>query len=405
MKRNLLSLFLCTTIFLSGCNDDHIGDEISTSENTDQYFNISEIKDKIEKSAIDVGFTDFKYDESPKVFPTGGVFPTTLTPSYFMINDRNDKKWIDFGYGQVQSICDIPGCDHGINTDGCLEHENRKIQDVRGAADGVYFQIDGESHLYFKENGGSKKTVFENTFYTDFEEEILPDNKTTFSYFMRDSIMYVIGQSYMYMVDIETMTQISDPFIISHSRIWNADVSGNYFWISNEHLELICCNTKTGEITKTADKIDKLQCVGDRLYYITANNEGKACLYVRSIDPLVSDDRLVLENVDINFYAANESIYYISAQKLYKCGKEGENSVEIPLSFTYNCGEEYKFGGSPFFYSTDSCDSIFVVDYSNADEHKTNAIFVIKKDSTEYQTINMGIWEYLPNSPDGKVEY
>lgn len=404
MKRKLLSLFLCTAIFLSGCTDDCIGDESSTSENTDQYFNISEIKDKIEKSAIDVSFTDFKYDDSPKVFPIGGVFPTTLTPSYFMINDRDDKKWVNFNYGQVQSICDIPGCDHGINTDGCLEHENREIQDVRGASNGVYFQIDGESHLYFKEDGGSKRVVFENTFYTDFEEEIMPDNKTIFSYFMRDGIMYVIGQSYMYMVDIETMTQISNPFIVSHSRIWNADVSGDYFWISNENLELICCNTKTGEITKIADKIDKLQCVGDRLYYLVMR-DSEFDIYVRSIDPSISDDCLVLKNVDINYYATKESIYYTVNGKLYKSDRNGENSLEIPLSFTYNCGEEYVANGLPFFYSTDSCDSIFVVDYSKVGEHKTNGIFVIKKDSTEYQTINMGIWEYLPNSPDGKVEY
>lgn len=407
MKKRVIALTLCFAAFLCGCNTSNssIIDD-SDNDNMDKYFDISEVKDQIEKTPVNVNFTDFKYDDSPKVWLISGTYQNTLTPSYFFIGQMDDKKWINFNSGRVQSICDIPGCDHSRNVVGCLEHENETIQSVTGATNGIYFQTNNDyNKLFFKNDGEGKKVVFENDFYTNFEENVMPDAKTAFSYFMRDGIMYVIGQSYMYRVDIESMTKIGEPFIISDSRIWNADVSNGLFWITNENFELICCNMENGEIIKVDDKVDRVQCVGNKLYYTTMTDIG-VNMYVRSIEPWISDDHLVLKNIENNYYVTDDSIYYLVNKKLYKSDENGENSVEISLSFKYNCGEEYNADDiNPVFISCSSCDSIFLVDYDKIGERSTNAIFIIKKGSTKYQTINMGIWKWIPNDPDGKVQF
>lgn len=266
MKKRAIALMLCIAALLCGCNSSGNNKNGENDSNVnDTYFDISQLESNIEKTVLDVNFTDFKYDDQSRVFLTFDTY--TLTPSYFLINMRDHKIWVDLSTGRVQSVCDIPGCDHSINTKGCLEHENGTIQHVKGASDGVFFKPNGYPGKLFFKDDSEKRTVFENDFFTEYEEKTIPDYKTSFSCFMRDDIMYVIGRVYMYMVDMKTMTKIGEPYILSTSPIWDSDVSNGFFWITNENLELICRNTKNGEVTKVDDKVFRLRCSGGMLYY------------------------------------------------------------------------------------------------------------------------------------------
>lgn len=88
-----------------------------------------------------------------------------------------------------------------------LNTKTRKKNKNRVSADN-----NSPGKLYLRNDDGDTE-VFKNDFYTDLDEKIIPDEKTTFQAIVRDGMMYVVGGSYI-VSDIES---ISDDVLLLKS--------------------------------------------------------------------------------------------------------------------------------------------------------------------------------------------
>ena len=384
MKKTLLPALIASLCVLSGCGHNA---DISENSSGTGYVDTSEIFDKIDEMRLDIVFTDFRYSDRS----INMLGDCTVTPDFIYITRYRDKKKIDLRNGRVQSICDIAGCIHDINrSPGCKEFET--FSPAFAASDGLYFtKLDGKLYL---RNGKGDTEVFENEFFTDLEAEYIPDEKTSFRVIVRGGIMYVVGGAYMYTVDVGSMEKLSEPVILSDSFIQTADVSGDRFWYSNENMELKYYNMNSGEIVKADDKVFRVKCAKNKVYY-TKSSESKCGLYCRDIDG--SNEILLLDNVETEFSVTDNSIYYLTGDGLFMCDKDGKNSRAVELTYTYQNGDEYRYhgAGSCQFAEDSACDSVFLIDYTPTltDAMTANALFAIKKDSGEYRAISLGVYD------------
>lgn len=395
MKKTRIYTVIASLCVLSGCSNEVDTSESYAISNGAEYVDTSKIFEKIDETRLDIAFTNYKYDDKPISF-LGSDY--TITPDFLYIIKYNDKTKIDLKTGRVQPICDIAGCIHDKNrSPNCAEFE--AFCPVFAASDGLYIaKSNSLGKLYLRNDDGDTE-VFENDFYTDLEARIIPDEKTSFQAIVRDGIMYVVGGSYMYTVDMSSMEKRSEPVVISESFIQNADISGEYFWFSNENLELKLYNMNSGDIIKTDDKVLRVKCAGNKIYYIKSS-ENEFGLYSRDIDG--GNETLIVNKVENEFSVTDNCIYYLTKDGLYVCDRDGKNTRGIELSYTYLNGEKYRFhsANSCKFVENSSCDSVFLIDYTPCITGATtaNALFAIKKDTVEYQTISLGIWD-----SDGKV--
>ncbi len=390
MKKNRIYAAIASLCLLSGCTraDTSQSDGSSTGFVETGYVDTSKLFEKIDESQLDIGFTDYKYDDKSISF-LGSNY--AVTEDYLYIIKHNDKSRINLKNGRVQSICDIAGCIHDENKSPfCKEFEI--FCPVFASAEGMYIsKLDGK--LYIRNGDGDTK-VFENDFYTDLEAQITPDEKASFQALARDGIMYVVVGSYMHTVELSSMEKLSEPLVISDSFIQNADVSGEYFWFSNENMELKLYNMSSGEIVKTDDKVLRVKCAGNKVYYIKSSDNILG-LYSRDIDG--GNEILLVNNVKNEFSVTDNSIYYITEDGLFMCDIDGKNTRAIELSYTYLNGEKYRYHGAASckFIENSACDSVFLIDYTSfiTGTSTANALFAIKKDTGEYQAVSLGIWD------------
>ena len=323
----------------------------------------------IQETAFNIGFNDFKYDTKSMLMPNSENY--SLTHSHLYIHNKN----VNLSTGEVQTH---PTFQNGIGTiDG--------VGYLIGARDGFYYEKFGK--LYFEDLSGNSSIIFENDFCTAFEEDFFGDSlssrtgnvkngdfsalentsdylrRYTFTPIFRDDIMYVIGGTYIYKVDLNTMTKISEPVVISNSFIRNADISGNYLWASNDDYELICCNMESGEISVFESGANRLMCSGGKVYYLIMQKENNIVLndlYTRNADG--SAPELLKENVCFSFYATENSLYYSGTDGAYLCDLNGENDKKLDLpEYVFNSAAASNNMWSLDFFSTDSCNTVFII--------------------------------------------
>lgn len=385
MKRMMVTLIVMC--MLSSC----------TSANSDSYVDQKKIKEKFETGMNESNYEDIEMDDKAKVFLISNY---SVSSSQMIVCEQDNKKSVDLQSGIISSLCDIPGCAHDENvSESCLEYQ--PINNPICTKDGMYYTNYFEPGKLHYKTAGEDEVVFKNTFYTEKEAEIDPDAKTAFSAFVRDDVMYIIGQTYFYTVDINSMEQTCDPVILSDSPIWNADVFGDDFYVTNENLELIRYNMKDGKTQKISDKVWRIQTCKNGLFYI--KNDGGLDSIYRS-EPDGSGETKLVSDIVPEMYVTDNSIYYISKDGLYKSDIDGKASTKLDLMLKYENGEEY----DTMDYKTVqliSCPSskyIYLLDYKKSTGEKCyNALFRIEKDTGEYTAISLGIW-YQPNG--GKEE-
>lgn len=344
------------------------------------YVDVSGLDGEISRSELDICFDGYKYDDKPMTF-LGSKF--ALTPEYLYIIELRSKKKIDLKTGRVSSVCEQPGCIHDINkSDSCGEFE--RFNPVFACENGLYItKPDSPGKLFLREPTGERE-VFENTFYTELDAAYAPDEKTSFSGFVHNGTLYLIGYCYMYTVDIDSMKPTSEPVVITDCGINSAAVSGDMLWLINERLELIRYDMKNEKIEKVDDKVIRLRCDEEGAYYLKFDDDGSS-LYLCGNGEAAGKSLFAAASGD--FCVTEDSIYYFSADGLYMSGKNGENAQKIELKHTYSDGSEYSFHGASdcWFIENSSCGSIFLADCSEP----RGAIFVIKRDSADYQSVGL----------------
>ncbi len=389
MKR--IATVIITTIFLSSCS---FGD-------TEQYVNHKDIEEEYQTAITSENADTIEIDDKAKVFLHSGY---SVSSNQFAVFEQDRKKLIDLNTGIISSFCDIPGCPHDDTAiDTCKEY--MPINNPIFTKDGMYYtNYFSPGKLFFK-TAGEEKTVFENTFYTEKEAEFEPDAKTGCGFFIHGETLYVTGMTYFYTVDISTMKQTCEPVVISESPIWNADVSDDMFYITNENLELISYDMKSGELKKLADKVWRIQACDDSLYYIKTD-EGKNSVF--KSDPDGSNEKKIISDTKLSMYVTDKSIYYMTDDGLYSCDLSGGNAKKISLELTYENGERYMASdfGTAQLISCPSSRFIYLLDYTKSTGDKCyNALFRIDKETNEVRATSLGIWYQPENGREEILSY
>ena len=387
MKR-LITILSATLTLLTAC-----------AENADSgYVDVSRAEQQYSAAQSEPPAEELLLDDRAKVFLQTGY---SLSSTQLAIFETNSRRLVDLNTGVISSFCDIPGCPHDDTaTDTCLEYQ--PINSPHFANGGMYYtKYFSPGKLFFRSNG-EERPVFENTFYTDKEAELEPDAKTGCGFFIRGETLYVTGMTYFYTVDIGTMKQSCEPVIISESPIWNADISGDMFYVTNENLELISYDMKSGELKKLADKVWRIQACDDSLYYIKTD-DGKNSVF--KSDPDGSNEKKLVSDTELSMYVTDKYIYYLTADGLYSSDLSGGNAKKISLELTYENNEQYvtRDFGTVQLISCPSSRFIYLLDYTKSTGDKCyNALFRIDKETNEVSATSLGIW-YQPEG-GGKEE-
>ena len=385
--KKLIPIIFASLTLLTACADS----------SDSKYVDVSRAEQQYSSTKSEPPAEELLLDDKAKVFLHSGY---SFSSDQFAVFEQDRKKLIDLNTGIISSFCDIPGCPHDDTAiDTCKEY--MPINSPVFTKDGMYYtNYFYPGKLFFKA-AGEEKIVFENTFFTDKEAELVPDAKTGCGFFIRGETIYITGMTYFYTVDISTMKKTCEPVVLSESPIWNADVSGEIFYVTNENLELISCDMKSGELKKLKDKVWRIQACDDSLYYIKTD-EGKNSVFKSDLDG--SNEKKLISDTELSMYVTDKSIYYMTNDGLYSCDLSGGNAKKINLELTYENGEEYMTSdfGTAQLISCPSSRFIYLLDYTKSTGDKCyNALFRIDKETNEVRATSLGIW-YQPEN--GKEE-
>ena len=385
--KKLIPIIFASLTLLTACADS----------SDSKYVDVSKAEQQYSSTKSEPPAEELLLDDKAKVFLHSGY---SFSSNQFAVFETDSKKMIDLNTGIISSFCDIPGCPHDDTAiDTCKEYMS--INNPIFTKDGMYYtNYFSPGKLFFK-SAGEEEVVFEITFYTDKEAELEPDAKTGCGFFIRGETLYVTGMTYFYTVNIGTMKQSCEPVIISESPIWNADISGDMFYVTNENLELISYDMKSGELKKLADKVWRIQACDDSLYYIKTDDGNNS---VFKSDPDGSNEKKLVSDTELSMYVTDKYIYYLTADGLYSSDLSGGNAKKISLELTYENNEQYvtRDFGTVQLISCPSSRFIYLLDYTKSTGDKCyNALFRIDKETNEVSATSLGIW-YQPEN--GKEE-
>lgn len=356
-------------------------------ESTDSYVDEQKTKEKYDVQMNQKKAEDISIDDKAKVI----LSDHSISSDHIIICEHDSKKKIDLNTGIISSLCDIPGCAHDINDPrGCTEYQ--PINGPICTSDGMYYTNYSEpGKLYYKTSDG-ERVVFQNDFFTEKEAEIDPDAKTAFSVFVHADVMYITGQVYFYTVDIHTMKQTCDPVVLTDSPIWNADADDEYFYITNENLELIRYNMKSKQTDKLDDKVWRIQATANGLYYIKTDGEDRSVYFIKKGE---SEAVKLISDAMLDMYVTDAGIYYAAKDGIYKASLDASQSIKLELKLSYENGEKYETAdhGRLKLISCSSAKNVYVLDYTKLTGEKCyNALFCIDKQTDDCKAVSLGIW-------------
>ncbi|MBR1764262.1 MAG: hypothetical protein IJ746_02605 [Ruminococcus sp.] len=380
--RYIKAFVLAAALALTACSESSSEGYVDVGELEEslEAANTREIADTVETFDRGLVFLNWGYSFSDKEF--------------ILSEGQGIRKRIDLSNGMISSLCDIPACAHDeeISKD-CFEY--RPVNSFTPTRDGMYFTDFEKNGRLILRRDGREETVYTNTYYDELDEKLEPEGKSAFRFFYRDGLFYLFGQDWFYTVDAATMQQQCDPVKLSSSPIWNADVWGELLYITNEDMELICYNMKTGELTKLGDRVSRIQACEEGLYYLSPyQNEAGDWRFALSLcDHGSARGNELLDDILISFFVTDENVYYMKPDGVYIYSKESGESERLPLAYTYENGYKYKFSDYSHMVSCPSSEYVYVLSYNiDTGSEWTNTLFRIKKDTAEFEVISLGIY-------------
>ena len=359
---------------------------------------------------LDVHFTDFTADDHAASLMNSAL---TVNQQYLYCSGFDDSFRIDLQTGAAEYLCAVPGCLHGVNDAGCeMYRRNRQLLGTDNGviqASGWYFRAYSEDWLH----GDRSETLFwVNEFFTELDKTMNPSSPRA-----TGIIRYFDGQYYMQTTNsftrIDPASGESSAQVISDSQIFSVDGSGGEFWFTNEGLELMHWDTKTGKTEKLADRIAACACNAQYVFYdrITEATNGKTVRRLMRRDRDGQNETCIIEDfqcMNARFAVTEQSIYYYQDGayengqyhfgKLLRCDLDGGNLHEIPLDLIHTDGKPHSETAQTgiSMLNCKSCNTIFLLDAAPANEGcvERDALFLIKKDTDEVQAVDLGIAQY-----------
>ncbi len=238
---------------------------------------------------------------------------------------------IDITRELIDDMCEEVGCSHRINShkQGCMAFSSRGR--IICDSEGYYLQDDAS--LCYVGADRTKKKVFTNDFCTEMERKLHPENPyAAFACFYYDGIMYVMGYSYMYKVDMNTWQRISEPVELSDTCIQNAAVLNNYLFYTNEALELYRYDMEKQQIKLISEHTYRVRIVGDTIYYL---KRGR--LYQCDADG--NNTEMIIDGCYQSFDIGNDKVYFANADgklSYYDIRQKEMHVIEVPEEYENN---------------------------------------------------------------------
>lgn len=358
----IISSFIFIT--LCGCNQSK-GD----------YVDLSNTEQKIKDGQLNISLDDFDYDDKPYNIMN---LTTTVDSNYFYNFSIPNTK-INLQNGRVQYVCQIPGCAHDeITSPGCISYQD--IISPVAVSNGIYY-LDGSKVMFF--SGNDQTVILTNDYYTEYEAEIYPDNKSVITALVRyDNLLYIVCPTYFFTYNTDTK-EITAPTTISDSLCMGFCATDSYLYFTTENLELYIYKIESGKTEKLADKVGQVRAKNGFIYYVKYENEIPI-LYTAKADG--SESAKLLDDCYVNYYVTDNCIYYQSyvTKDFYQYDIKNKKSTKLGLKYTFSDGKEYTNSEYLNIVSTSGMGFVFII---NSTE---KLIFIFEDNSTEYKTIEMG---------------
>ncbi len=339
----------------------------------------SSLAEQMQQEAVPLNtkISDYSYDKKYEMaacpFTFDDKYMYCLVPIGFVGDQIDDQRFqrykVDLQTGETKPMCDVPGCTHDVNTfPNCI---NNSLGNVQGftAVGNVFWCLDSDDdgrsyNIIAQRTSDGKDRLFENTtFCTEFEEEfhrLTPREKYSISdFFVRDDLIYVVGESYVYRIDRSTM-KARDLIDVCDSRITGGMLYGEKMYLSDDVGEVFVADFESGKAQKIADKKYSPRVYDDVLYLYDGENKAicKAELDGSNITPII-------ENCQDKMFVKGGKMFYL---------KDDTNSSLI--SYDLESGKEtviYDQWNSGLFIGTaDHIDRIFAL----GTDSSGNSVFV-----------------------------
>lgn len=375
MRIKIVLLFLIICSLLNGCGKQ---------EKKQEYLDIEQEQKKMQQNKLDAQIDNM--DEDDKAYNTMSDGFTTDGQYLYGL----DKKKLNLKNGRMQYLCSIPGCQHDINVSpDCLSV--KKMYSAVYTKKGIFCLQSGTSTLkqgsadagkLWKYLDGKISLVYENTFYTDYEEKNYPDAKNSINFLLAwKNKVFLVGGTFYREYDLDTKT-ISDAIVISDTGIMGMCVTDKYIYYYNNIYELYRYDKKTKEKNKIADKVAYVTYQNQKIYYVCYEDEIPF-LYDMKEDG--TEKRKLIKDCWVNCSITDKAIYYqayCSDYETYVSDLNGENVKQIIIKNKDESGQEERI--KEFFYiiAYDKIKDVFFVD-ENFDN-----IYALEKETLNYKVIN-----------------
>lgn len=356
-RRHIFLVFLFVFL-LSGC---------SSQPNNSNYVDLDSAVQKIEENKLDIQSKDFTYDKKPYNIMK---MDSTIDADYYYIFQESNMK-INLQSGRIQSVCTLPGCAHTYRSPNCIGYQEF-ISPV-ATTNGIYYVQDNQIMLF---HDSTEDIILENDYFTDYEKETYPDNKSIISALtIYNDTLYAICPTYFFTYNLQT-EEITKPQKLCESLCMSLAATEEYLYYSTDSLELYQYNLKTDTIVKLDDKVGQVSISDEQVYYIKYEEEVPVLCTMNKDG---TNAKKLIENCWVNYYIKDEYIYYQSFNKnndLYVSRLDGSGKQQIKLKY-----DESELTNLVKIISIDALDQIFMIDEIE------NVIFVFEKGSTVYRVI------------------
>ena len=373
--------------------------EYSTYIPVDENYSVldSAIAAQMQKKAnpLETKITDYSYDKRYEMnaapFTFDDKYMYCLMPMGFAGDQIDDQRFqrykLDLQTGETKPMCDVPGCTHDVNTfPDCINNSLGNVQGFTAVGNDFWcLDSDKDEMIYnsiAQRTSGGKSRLFENTtFCTDFEEELhklSPKEKYSISdFFVRDDLIYVVGESYVYRIDRRSM-KARDLIDVCDSRITGGMLYGEKMYLSDDLGEVFVADFESGSVKKIADKMYSPRVYDDVLYLYDIENKAicKAGLDGRNITPLI-------ENCQDKMLVKGGKMFYLK-----------DDAKSSLISYDLESGEETvifdEWNSGLFIGTADHIDRIFAL---GTDSEGNSIILSVRADGS-------GFWSNTLNGFD-----
>lgn len=384
------SICVLALILLTGCkannNNSNADDTLATKEKT--YVDVDKKTKEIKKTRLDTKVFGYSGDTRDYMAGNSRTY-SAFDDRYFycfhtIIEDevthygRSVNSRVDLKNGRVSSICNIAGCAHADEKNGCLDFFN--YGPVLCIGEDMYF-LTGNKLMCQK--GDSTETLYENTYRSELQKELFPDAGDMLSlFFMHGDKLYIGAIDYLIEYDLAT-GKASDPFIISDRNIYACCTDGKVIYYCTDTSELYAYDISMGKKQKLQDNVTRCSLHDGELYYIRFE-DGVPFLYAYT----EGKPELILENCYITYCRNGEYIYYqhyAGDRDIFMYDTKEKKSTKLLIDYTkldQKKASRHENSKLYDFMTADFLDSVFLVD-------DTGTVFVFKAGSTEYKAIDL----------------